>query len=467
MKEDNDLQGSVNTQPPQQSQKPESPKIESNAPQTDNGAPSTPVVAYTTQYSTSGNSGSGNVIAYGQVASTGHSEETYQRIITDEAAAGVNPIAAIEPPHTAPGYNPPQSDGPLIGTLIQDDGAGSGNYGGGNNGSGGTGIRSGNGTAGDGSSDITGNPIIQSLNSAIPVVVIVLLVVGIVSLISYLAFRHTYEAKIQERRDNALLYEEEGHIQRDVLGAQTLPEVTFDKPLQRGGQQQQQLTKQQQQQLLQQQQMAAQQKAMQQQMAAQQRAPQGNPLMNNGKPSGETVPPNKDPEPTEKPEPTEVPENTFINGSETFKLEHDNYTEIMRNEGDSSEYRLTSGDDIYTLIIREVPKAKTEGGEWASIDEYLESDPNGRRPQGETEEITVGGQDAVLSGPFTLNIEGSSYKHQAVYLFSEDDKTIIAVELNSTELDVNNKDAEDEFKSIRESFSFMEPPDDEEEGDEE
>ncbi len=160
------------------------------------------------------------------------------------------------------------------------------------------------------------------------------------------------------------------------------------------------------------------------------------------------------PTPSASPSPTPVPENVAISPDDLFSVEHEKWKKAgTRTEGDTDIKTLESEDGKYKLHLG-VTKKKFD-----SIDAYLESDPRGRKPKNGTESISLNGQDGKKAHSYELNTGGATYKTIAAYVFSKDKEKVYSIELDSTELDVNNKSNEDVFKKITDSFRYIEKKD--------
>lgn len=279
------------------------------------------------------------------------------------------------------------------------------------------------------------SPHAQSVSTSITVITIVVVVFSLIGFIAYYSFNSTLQSKMMDRDQNELLYTNPND--KDIMGVNdSLPEVQIGAAKnnqQKGG--------------------ANPQAAAQQQMGQ-----QSDQYMKTPDGKMQKVPPKptkKDsPSPTSKPSPTTVPENVAISTDKLFSVEHEKWKSAgSRTEGDTEIKMLESSDGKYKLNIG-VTKKKFD-----TIDAYLDSDPRGRKPKNGTESITLNGQDGKKALSFELNTGGTAYKTTAAYVFSKDKEAVYSIELDSTELDVNNKSNEDVFKKITDSFRYIEKND--------
>ncbi|MFW5703711.1 MAG: hypothetical protein ACOCXQ_02660 [Patescibacteria group bacterium] len=268
--------------------------------------------------------------------------------------------------------------------------------------------------------DLSQHPIIQSVSQYIGIIAIFIIVVVVIVFIAFFSYESTYETKVQDRRENALLYDDAA--QQNILGAKDMPEVEIGKPRNAQGQQ---MTKEQamQQQMLQQQ-------AMQQQQMRQQ-AP--------GSPPAESIPREKEPSPT--PEPTELPENLFVNNSKTLSFE-------VPRRWTKTESGAQSNDSEYVVRVRE---EVTED----DLESYVENNPFGRSPGSGWEDTTVSGEDAIMTKPYRYDPGGQPVRTQAIYTYAKDEERILILEVDTTNLDVNDDKLEKYFKEIKDSVKLL------------
>lgn len=283
----------------------------------------------------------------------------------------------------------------------------------------------------------------ETVSTTLVVITVVVVVFGIIAATGYFAFNNTLQAKLQERKDNNLLYQDPG--EQDILGLEaTLPPIEIGKS-KATQQNQQQLQMLQQQQLMQQMQ---QQQMQQQKKTTMQTAPAKDPASSS-----------TDPKPTEKPTdtptPTSVPDNVYVSTDGLFSVEHEKWNKTgTKTEGDTEIETLKSSDGMYLLHVG-ITKKKYD-----TVQAYLDTDMRGRKPKNGTTDITLGGETAKKANTFTLDTNGSTYKSIAGYVLSKDKEKVYSIELDSTELDVNNKKNEEVFDKIKSSFKFIEKKDD-------
>lgn len=264
--------------------------------------------------------------------------------------------------------------------------------------------------------NVTEHPVVQYISTYIGIISIVVIVATIIGFIAYFSYESTLNAKIKERRDNALIYDDPA--QESILGAQDLPEIEIGKQRQSGLSQQQQ-----QQQMMMQQQQAMQQQEMLQQQSQTQQAEQ---------------------EPTKKPSPTDVPENTFVNKEGTVSFTHP--SGWTKNIAGTS---VGSTDGEYTARMLEEESSST-------LEEYAKSKPHGRPGTNGGEKTTVAGNDAYRTSPYIFDPGGAPVKAQELYLKSKDGKKIITIQLDAKNLDINNSDAKAVFDSLVSSVALSE-----------
>jgi hypothetical protein len=269
-------------------------------------------------------------------------------------------------------------------------------------------------------------PAVQNASSTLLVIGLVIGIFGAIAMVSYFFFAKTYSAKMEERKENALLYDDPS--QKNILGAQItdLPELEMggNKALNK----QPTMTQQQlmQQQLMRQQQQAA--GGMQQQKAPQ------------------NMPENKPPTPTQTP----IPENTYVNDELHFKLEYqgwDKQTQTTDGDLKIDSYKKSDGSLILYIV--------TTTKKFDTIQAFIDTSPRGRKPA-TTANFGIGGKEGQKSEPFDVSENGTAYKAIAAYVEPKDDQGMISIELDSTSLDVNDHTAADAFEKITDSFAFIE-----------
>ncbi|MCX7996941.1 MAG: hypothetical protein N2691_04300 [Patescibacteria group bacterium] len=278
----------------------------------------------------------------------------------------------------------------------------------------------------------------EAVSQTLVVISVVVLLFGIIGGIAYFSFTRTLEEKLAEREENDLLYQEPGET--NILGFKdTLPEIEIGKTANSASAQQQGL-------------------GLAQQQAMQKLAAQGNAA--SAKATVATKPSKADPTakntdtPTPSPSPTDVPDNVYVSKDESFSLEHENWTKSeTRTEGDTEIETLKSPDGKYSLHIGVTSK------KYSTVQEYLDTDPRGRKPQNGTTDITIGGESGKKANTFELTTNGTTVRTIAGYVLSKDKEKVISIELDTTELDVNNNKNEDIFDKIKSSFKFLEKKD--------
>lgn len=266
-------------------------------------------------------------------------------------------------------------------------------------------------------------PQANTVSTTILVITITVLVFAAIAGVAYYSFNSTLQAKVQERRENELLYSDASD--QNILGAETskLPQVQLGKTNRTPG-------------------AGTQQQAQSQQMVQ----------MPNGQ--QQKVPPYPTDKPATSPTPTKVPDNVFVSKDDLFSMEHDKWSRGgKRTEGDTYLETLTSIDGKYKLHIGITNK------KYDSIQAYLDTNPRGRKPTNGTSDITLGGETGKKTTSFIGDFEGSTYKTIGGYVFSKDKQAIYSIELDTTELDVNNNSNEDIFNKIKDSFKFIEKKD--------
>lgn len=269
-------------------------------------------------------------------------------------------------------------------------------------------------------------PAVQNASSILLVIGLVIGIFGAIAMISYFFFMKTYSAKMEERKENALLYDDPS--QKNILGAQITDLPDLKMGANSALNKQPTMT---QQQLMQAQLMRQQQAAGMQQQ--QQRAPQ-------------SMPENKPPTPTQTP----IPENTYVNDELHFKLEYQGWNkQNQTTDGDLKidSYKKSDGSLILYIV--------TTTKKFDSIQAFIDSSPRGRKPS-TTANFGIGGKEGQKSEPFDVNENGTAYKAIAAFVEPKDDTGMISVELDSTSLDVNDHSADDAFKKITDSFTFIE-----------
>ncbi len=253
--------------------------------------------------------------------------------------------------------------------------------------------------------NVTEHPVVQYVSTYIGIISIVVIVATIIGFIAYLSYESTLNAKIKERRDNALIYDDPA--QDSILGAQDLPEIQI-------GKQRQSAQSQQQQQALQQQQMMQQQNQMQE----------------------------TEPEPSKKPSPTKIPENTFVNTDGTVAFTHP-------SGWTKNSSSVSSADGEYSARILSEDSS-------SSLEDYAKSKPHGRTGANGGEKTTAGGNEACRTNPYIFDPGGAPVKAQELYLKSKDGKKIVTIQLDAKNLDINNSDAKNVFDSIVSSVTLSE-----------
>lgn len=277
----------------------------------------------------------------------------------------------------------------------------------------------------------------ETISQTLIAISVVVVLAGLIGGIAYVSFSGTLNSKLAERKENELLYQEAG--QTDILGLDNkLPEIQIGKNPNAG---------------------ASKQLALAQQQAVQ-RMGQGNPEMQMkiDPPPPSTKQATKGPEktstPSPSPSPTPVPDNMYVSKDGTFSLEHDKWARSgSKTEGNTEMEILKSSDGKYTLTIG-ITKKK-----FSTVQEYLDTDPRGRKPKNGTTTITLGGESGLKANTFELVSDGATYKTIAGYVLSKDKESVISIELDSTDLDVNNKDNETVFDKIKSSFKFIDKND--------
>lgn len=276
----------------------------------------------------------------------------------------------------------------------------------------------------------TDSPVIQSISTSVVLVGAIVGGIALIAVIGYMTVKNSYDAKVQDRKENALLYNDPNEKNLFADDLNELPPVNVGANAQQQ-QQQSQLQVANQQQVLGQQ--AAQQRAAQQQQA----------------------PPKA--EKTNTPTPSPTPKDTFINEKKKFSVTNKGWNkENSTSAGSNTVTTYKSPDSVYTLTISEVANFNSETKKkYDSLDEYLNTNPGGRKPGNGTEAIKLSGKDGLKAKPFIMNNNGSSVKTIGAYVFSEDSEYIYSLELDSTSLDINNSDADTVFKDITSSFTFI------------
>lgn len=276
------------------------------------------------------------------------------------------------------------------------------------------------------------SPVIQSISTSVVLIGAIVGGIAIIAIIGYTTVMNSYEAKLQDRKDNALLYDDPNEKNLFSNDLNELPPVNIGGNAQQGNKQQSQL------QMANNQQVLGQQAARQQNMAQQQ-------------------PPESVPEKKTSPSPTPTPKDTFINEKKTFSVSNKGWTKDQnKTTGENSITTFKSPDSTYTLTISEVTNFNNETKKkYETLEEYVNSNPGGRKPANGTEPITLSGKEGVKSKPFVLNSNGSSVKTTGAYLFSENSEFIYSLELDSTNLDINNSDSDAVFKDITTSFNLI------------
>jgi type II secretory pathway pseudopilin PulG len=259
--------------------------------------------------------------------------------------------------------------------------------------------------------NVTEHPVVQYVSNYIGIISIVVIVATIIGFIAYLSYESTLNAKMKERRDNALIYDDTA--QKSILGAKDLPEIEIGKQRQSAQSQQQQ--------------MMMQQQAQQQQMIQQQTQTQ-----------------QTEPEPSKKPSPTQVPENTFVNSDGTVSFTHP--SGWTKNIAGTS---VGSTDGEYTARVLSEDSSST-------LEDYAKSKPHGRPGSNGGEKTTAGGNDAYRTNAYIFDPGGAPVKAQELYLKSKDGKKIITIQLDAKNLDINNSDAKTVFDSIVSSITLSE-----------
>lgn len=251
-----------------------------------------------------------------------------------------------------------------------------------------------------------------------------MLVFGIIAGISYFSFNSALQSSQQERKENELLYNDPNQV--DILGLDdSLPEVQVGIA---GKQKQQQ---------------APLQTSQQQQQNEYIKMPDGKMQKVPPKPTNAI--------PTRPPRPTKVPDGTYLSSDNGFSVKGENWkTNGTKTDGDAIIETLDSSDGKYKLRIGVTSK------KFDSLDEYLDTNPRGRKPLNGTESITLDGETGKKTNTFEATIEGTTYKSIGAYVFSKDKDKVYSIELDSTELDINNKDNVTVFEEITKSFSFLE-----------
>jgi hypothetical protein len=268
---------------------------------------------------------------------------------------------------------------------------------------------------------VENSAIAQNASNTLMVIGLVIGIFGLIAISSYFFFVKTYSSAMENRQENAMLYDDPS--QKNILGAQ----ITDLPELQIGGNKN--LNKQPP--MTQQQLMQAQ--MMQQQQAMQQKAPQNKPDV-------------KPPTPTNTP----VPANTYVNDTLHFTLNNQGWTkQAQTKDGEITvdSYKNDSGSLI--LYITTTTKS------YDTVKAYLDTTPRGRKPES-TSDFSLGGEGGQKSTPYTVSTNGTTYMSIGAYVKPRVDTGMIGVELDSTSLDVNDHTAEDTFKKITDSFTFIE-----------
>lgn len=268
---------------------------------------------------------------------------------------------------------------------------------------------------------VENSAIAQNASNTLMVIGLVIGIFGLIAISSYFFFVKTYSSAMENRQENAMLYDDPS--QKNILGAQ----ITDLPELQIGGNKN--LNKQPP--MTQQQLMQAQ--MMQQQQAMQQKAPQNKPDV-------------KPPTPTNTP----VPANTYVNDTLHFTLNNQGWTkQAQTKDGEITvdSYKNDSGSLI--LYITTTTKS------YDTVKAYLDTTPRGRKPES-TSDFSLGGEGGLKSTPYSVSANGTTYMSIGAYVKPRVDTGMIGVELDSTSLDVNDHSAEDTFKKITDSFTFIE-----------
>lgn len=270
------------------------------------------------------------------------------------------------------------------------------------------------------------SPYAVTVNTTLVVITIVVLVFSVIGAIAYYSFDSTLQARMQERKENELLYDDPN--EKNILGLDdSLPELEFGKKAAAANTQQQQ------------------QQALKRPQAQTIDTPNGKQQI----PPRPTSAPLKKETPDVTPSPSKTPDNIYVSKDGLFSIEHDKWSSAgSKTEGDTELETLESSDGKYKLYLG-ITKKKYD-----SIDAYLDTDPRGRKPKNNTEAITLGGESGKKALTFTGNFNGSEYKTIAAYVFSKDKESVYSLELDTTEMDINNKSNEEVFKKITDSFKF-------------
>jgi hypothetical protein len=281
----------------------------------------------------------------------------------------------------------------------------------------------------------------ESLSSTIGIVAVVGVVFAAIAGIGYFSYQASIQREMKEQKDTAMLYDDpsERNILGDYSAEPTLPPLNFNGNGAAGQQRQQQQAAQAQNPMMQ----------MMQQQAAQKQAQSGQQAMQ---------PPPKAPQATKAPTATPVPDNVFVNYPGSLSFSHDNWEKRPGTKaGDDTTYVLLSPDDTYTLTVTETDKS------FASVQEYLDTNPRNRKPSAPAKSVTVDGQTALKTEPFEVQARGTTVRTIGLYVVAKGGKSVFSVELDSTKLDVNDPGLSDTFDKIEKSITLQEPKDSPEE----
>lgn len=266
---------------------------------------------------------------------------------------------------------------------------------------------------------MTDHPLLESLSNNISIISILLVIFVLIGCVAFFSYEAAYSTKIQDRRDNAMIYDDS--LQNNILGAQEMPEVELFKP--RDGQSQQAQQMQQQQMMQQQQAMAGQQTMLEQKKQAREAA------------QGQAT------EPTKKPSPTSLPEGTFMNEEKTISFK-------MPTGWNAAGNTAKHKDGILSATVQSAPSDK-------SPEEFAKDKPFGREPkEGESKQFS--GESGYLTKVYNFDPGGAPSRSISAFMKSKDGKQIIAVHVDSKNLDVNDKTLEETAKEIHTAITLLE-----------
>jgi hypothetical protein len=273
--------------------------------------------------------------------------------------------------------------------------------------------------------DLSENPIIKQMSYTVTVISIITVVVAAVGFIGYFSFQSTYSGKLQDRRENSMLYDDPA--QKNLPGTEDLPEVEIFK--QPAAAQQAQQPQSEYDQVVQQ----ALREHKQTQFEKDKQARQGANAQETATKDSST-----------KPSPTPVPKDIFVNSVKTLSIK-------IPSGWTAGNNVLTSKDGVSTVRVFETQSTD-------DLETFIKNKPNSRSPA-TWEKKSMSGAEGHLTEIYSYDPGGSPSRSISLFFQSKRENHILSVHIDSKNLDINDTSLTKTAKEIEENIKLLEAPD--------